>query len=347
MATIHGAGDGTTAWGTQWADTIFVRGAAGGYGQDGDDRLVGDAAANKLVGGAGNDTLDGRDGADFLDGGAGNDVLLGGAGGDLLWGGGGNDRLDGGAGIDRLRGHDGDDAARTGDGDEATAGNGNDTVTFAPTADYTEPDENGEGPDNPRASIDGGEGFDTLRVEGGAARLGGVDAREILVSSMGDNAFAVSVGDGGTSEPMADATGIEALALDRGGPALYYDVGLPSSVSVAISATDGADLVAGGAGRETVALLGGDDLVFLSLGGDATTLGDGADTLYLDAVRLGGDGGTVADFNPAEDGVVVRNYGPGELDARVEPGVGTHLEAGDGTHVLLLGVFDATGFDFA
>jgi subtilisin-like proprotein convertase family protein len=43
------------------------------YGGDGNDRLIGNAAANDLFGGRGSDTLDGGAGNDYLDGGAGND----------------------------------------------------------------------------------------------------------------------------------------------------------------------------------------------------------------------------------------------------------------------------------
>lgn len=88
------------------------------FGGNGDDILVGNAAANRLsgrdgddalFGGAGGDLLFGDAGADELSGGGSADVLLGGAGDDVLAGGDANDRLHGGTGADTMRGGDGGD----------------------------------------------------------------------------------------------------------------------------------------------------------------------------------------------------------------------------------------------
>lgn len=68
----------------------------------GNDRLIGNGAANTLAAGAGNDVLSGRSGDDRLIGGEGDDRMNGGAGNDALDGGPGNDRLIGGAGADRF-----------------------------------------------------------------------------------------------------------------------------------------------------------------------------------------------------------------------------------------------------
>jgi serralysin len=54
------------------------------YGGRGDDRLIGNAAANFLKGNAGADVLTGNSGDDILNGRAGNDVLRGGAGADTF-----------------------------------------------------------------------------------------------------------------------------------------------------------------------------------------------------------------------------------------------------------------------
>jgi subtilisin-like proprotein convertase family protein len=61
------------------------------YGGDGNDTLIGSAAANVLYAARGNDRLEGAGGADVLSGGDGNDTLYGGAGNDTLWGGNGLD----------------------------------------------------------------------------------------------------------------------------------------------------------------------------------------------------------------------------------------------------------------
>ena len=78
-------------------------------GGDGDDQLVGSAAANQLHGMRGSDMLSGGAGADRLDGGSGADTLLGGGGADTLLGGGERDVLRGGAGRDVLLGGGGAD----------------------------------------------------------------------------------------------------------------------------------------------------------------------------------------------------------------------------------------------
>ena len=60
-------------------------------GGGGNDRLIGNQAANTLHGGAGADVLDGEGGADRLEGGAGSDRLAGAGGADVLVGGTGAD----------------------------------------------------------------------------------------------------------------------------------------------------------------------------------------------------------------------------------------------------------------
>lgn len=105
----------------------------------GNDRVVGNTAANilsgnagndRLLGGRGNDTLNGGNGRDLLFGGDGNDrllgdgdadVLTGGAGNDVLFGGIGNDTLDGGIGNDRLTGSIGADVFIYADGRDTIA----------------------------------------------------------------------------------------------------------------------------------------------------------------------------------------------------------------------------------
>ncbi|WP_206747706.1 cadherin-like domain-containing protein [Telmatospirillum siberiense] len=62
---------------------VTVNGNLGeGFGGDGNDILIANAAGDLLYGGRGNDTLIGGAGNDTLDGGQGNDTLIGGGGGD-------------------------------------------------------------------------------------------------------------------------------------------------------------------------------------------------------------------------------------------------------------------------
>ena len=99
--------------------TLTGLSAINGNGNELDNRLIGNRAANVLEGGAGNDTIIGNGGADTLIGGDGNDTLdakysngatlLGGAGTDSLYGSAGNDVIDGGAGVDIMVGGFGND----------------------------------------------------------------------------------------------------------------------------------------------------------------------------------------------------------------------------------------------
>jgi len=126
-----------------------------GFGNDGDDTIVGGSGNDSLEGGkgadvlhgdnsaenykgaeektltAGNDTLLGNEGNDTLMGGDGNDTLDGGADNDSLLGDAGNDTLDGGDGSDELDGGDGDDTLIAGAGNDTLAGGaGTDTAEF-------------------------------------------------------------------------------------------------------------------------------------------------------------------------------------------------------------------------
>ena len=69
-------------------------------GTEGNDTLIGGAAADEVNGFGGNDFLQGGDGADAVLGGAGNDTMSGNAGHDWVRGGEGNDQVTGGGGQD-------------------------------------------------------------------------------------------------------------------------------------------------------------------------------------------------------------------------------------------------------
>src|SRR5919106_3277237 len=75
-------------------------------GTEGNDTLIGGAAADDLHGNGGNDFLQGGDGADTVLGDAGNDTLSGNGGNDWVRGGTGNDQVAGGGGQDTFAFHD-------------------------------------------------------------------------------------------------------------------------------------------------------------------------------------------------------------------------------------------------
>jgi Ca2+-binding RTX toxin-like protein len=138
------------------------------YGGDGDDTLIGSAAANVLYAARGNDVLYGAGGADTVSGGPGDDTLYGGAGDDELWGGAGNDTFHGGAGFDALRGGAGNDLYRIDSGldlvDETAAGSsGTDTILIATVDAYKIP-----------------AGIEVTIYEGGAVFTVGLSSGELL-----------------------------------------------------------------------------------------------------------------------------------------------------------------------
>jgi Ca2+-binding RTX toxin-like protein len=91
-------------------------------GTEGDDALVGTAAADVINAGDGDDRLRGRNGDDIINGEAGNDTLIGNGGDDQLFGGTGKDTLRGGIGNDQLFGHGGKDILIGGGGDDVLVG---------------------------------------------------------------------------------------------------------------------------------------------------------------------------------------------------------------------------------
>jgi hypothetical protein len=91
---------GTLVLGGAEADGIRVVGGAA-LGEQGDDVLLGDDAANDtLWGGIGNDTIDGQALNDRLMGDSGNDRIFGGTGLDTIFGGAGRDVMTGGSDAD-------------------------------------------------------------------------------------------------------------------------------------------------------------------------------------------------------------------------------------------------------
>ena len=76
--------------------------AADGTGNELNNVINGNDAANQLFGGGGLDTLNGGDGNDLLDGGTGNDTLNGGDDNDTIIGGAGNDIIDVGGGVNTI-----------------------------------------------------------------------------------------------------------------------------------------------------------------------------------------------------------------------------------------------------
>ena len=126
-------------------------------GTNGNDVFIVDGDNNNISGLAGNDRLDGGAGDDALSGGPGDDLLIGGIGNDLLMGNEQNDVLEGEAGDDSLEGGTGNDTLAGGIGRDAITGGDGDDIIIVRTGDV---------PAGQTETIDGGNGTDTVVLNG-------------------------------------------------------------------------------------------------------------------------------------------------------------------------------------
>jgi Ca2+-binding RTX toxin-like protein len=185
-----------------------------------------------LSGGASTDTLVGAEGGDDLLGHPGNDVLRGMGGNDLLEGDLGNDELSGGVGDDLLRPGRNTDVVDGGPGlqDRVTYGESPTTGVSVDLASAGDQDTGGFGGVDSFAGIENAEGTpfaDTLRGDGGANRLLGLQGNDVLEGRGGVDVLeanqdddSLDVRDGGpdsadcgpeTDTVTADLPGIDTL----------------------------------------------------------------------------------------------------------------------------------------
>jgi predicted extracellular nuclease/2',3'-cyclic-nucleotide 2'-phosphodiesterase (5'-nucleotidase family)/Ca2+-binding RTX toxin-like protein len=215
--------------------------------ETGADVLVG---IENLTGGSGDDTLIGDDGANILVGNAGDDVLMGG---------GGDDRLVGGAGADTLVAGAGDDTVVAGADDTVVAGAGDDLILVSVV-------------DGSPASIDGGDGEDTLKlggagtgavgpanavenmeVDAGTWTIASSDFRDVTIRSNATVASQISLNDGdhlvieqGAALAVSDPA-VSGIAINwSGGDVVVDNAGLIDPSSYALSDNYGSDYSATG-----------------------------------------------------------------------------------------------------
>ena len=261
---------------------IAIENATGG---DGDDTLVGSAAANALEGRAGNDNLEGGDGNDTLIGGDGNDTLVGGAGVDtasyagataavnvdLVTGGAtgaaGTDSLSGienlvGSAFDDTLVGDGADNFLDGDAgnDSLNGGAGNDTLV------------GGAGND----TLEGGAGIDTASYAGATAAVNVNLGTSSATGAAGTDTL-------GGIENLIGSTFNDTLGGDGGDNLLEGGTGNDTLNGGAGSDTliggAGNDSLTGGAGIDTVSYAGATAAVTVNLGTGSATGGAGTDVL--------------------------------------------------------------------
>lgn len=326
--------------------TLAGSAAIDGWGNFENNILTGNVANNSLYGALGNDSLYGEGGNDLLYGENGNDILYGGAGEDRLDGGAGTDRadyLDATSGvtvdlvapsnntgyaqgdayisIEDIRGSIYNDDLR-GDANANTiigaAGNdiisgyaGNDTIDA------------GDGND----ALDGGLGIDTLF--GGAGddvyRIGPNSGLDTITDASGADKIILGTGTtpaNVTYERLGNdliilvstiraayivnhfiGTGtVETLEFSNGATVNLLTLALP------IIATNGNDILTGGASAEIIDGLGGDDVIDGGAGNDRITGGDGDDVIeggLGNDILSGGNGIDTVSYATAASAITV------------------------------------------
>jgi RTX calcium-binding nonapeptide repeat (4 copies)/PASTA domain len=252
-------------------------------GGDGADTLRGDAGGDVLVGGPGIDTLTAGDGVDRLIGGADRDTLHGGEGVDSLEGDDGADVLFGGAGRDDLEGGTGADGLVGDDGDDTLDG-GADNDSFEAAADPTAPTDGSD-------TIIGGSGVDSagyqselypftaIRLDDqrndGQADGSGASVEQDDVRSDVENVTTANYSLGARTTVVGndaanELNGFGAFNVVTGGGGNDY---LNTTCYPSCTASEGDDVVDGGAG---------DDEIRTADGADEITGGPGADEIYAD-----------------------------------------------------------------
>ncbi|MFN3944293.1 MAG: M10 family metallopeptidase C-terminal domain-containing protein [Allosphingosinicella sp.] len=344
---VGGGGYVSHVWGIHGGFTIAngvtIENASSGSGND---RLIGNEAANILRGNAGNDVLEGRGGDDKLYGGAGDDELIGGDG---------NDLLDGGAGIDIMRGGKGDDTYVVDNSADVVielAGEGTDTVFSR--GDYT---------------LAAGSHVEILRTTAAngtaAVKLTGNEIANTIYGNAGDNELRGMAGDdklyGGDGNDLLDGgAGNDLLVGGRGDDTYIIDnpndvvIELPgegtdtifsrgdytlgAGVHVEILRTTaangtnpinfngneigntiygnaGANTLRGMAGDDVLYGLGGDDKLFGGTGNDRLIGGAGKDGFHFDtALNMSTNVDHIVDFSPVDDTIF--------LDRSIFSGIG-------------------------
>lgn len=236
---------------------------SGGTGNDsivgalGEDVINGDAGNDTVHGGAASDTISGGDDADYLFGDAGGDSVDGGLGGDTIGSGVEPDTIDGGGGGDLIGFHLPDPVtgviANTAPvmGSRLTFAG---PVMFNDNPPFPDPDPHVPSTDpGPGASVNGGEGDDTLvggpnndTLNGGdgADNISGGDGNDMLNGQDGDNTVNGNAGD----DTVSGGHGNNQLLGEGGNDVIINNNGEEDTVD----GGDGIDLVQDDNGNDFV-----------------------------------------------------------------------------------------------
>jgi len=250
--------------------TLTGSGAVTGIGNELNNVLIGNAAANRLIGGLGSDTLAGN--IELLSGGAGDgqvDILIGGAGSDVYYVQSGDIIVEGaGGGTDVVLAI----------GNFTLAG-GLDNLTLGGTQDT-------EGVGNEIANIiNGNSGSNTLDGATGADTMAGGGGNDnYFVDNINDRV--TELVNGGTADTVTSSvsftlgTGIENLVL-IGSAALS---GTGNTLNNSITGNSGSNTLAGGTGNDVLDGGLGHDRLDGGAGNDTMAGGAGNDTYIVDSL---------------------------------------------------------------
>lgn len=265
--------------------------------------IYGDDKANALTGSAWNDGIFGNGGNDTISGLAGDDYLHGGMGVDKIYAGTGSDRMN---------------------------------LTTGPT-NYSSSNKAFE-------LLDGGTGYDHTYLDLTGSKVEGVTTESISITANGAGNFTIyAIAD--LTDPemgyarIANTVSVESFALRPDGPSLYYsgNIGGPA-MNLFLTATDRADEFVGGGESSKVDLMAGDDVLYVSMGADRFTLGEGRDTVYFNEAYNGPRDTVITDFKPTEDHLILDGWTNETLTVTEDRG-GTLL-AGSDDKLYLAGVHD-------
>jgi Ca2+-binding RTX toxin-like protein len=251
-------------------------------GGGGNDVITGGALGDTLSGNGGNDILNGGAGADTLNGGDGNDTLNGGAGADVLDGGAGNDFIRGGAGFDTIRGGAGNDTIEltvtefNGDNDTVDGGADNDTLQILGTVngpqDIADVGFNGRFTNIEQVTLVGAAGGTQFTYTAGFfSETAGVRFINLGANASGSTVSVANYSTAGATLNDVAVTGNNAIFLGSnfadtfnfgatntatgGGTDVVRAAGGNDTI-VFGSTLDGADIVDGGAGSDTLSVSG-------------------------------------------------------------------------------------------
>ena len=233
-----------------------------------------------LLAGSGNDTVIGGGDDDFIVGGNGDDLIRTLIGNDLVFGGGGNDTIEGEEGDDTLFGNGGSDSL--------IGGPGADTIFFR-EKDFQVTVDGGDGPDS--VFVQGGLASDAFTVDSNGSDLViGLAASQLTVESTVES-IVFNQGNGDDTVTLGDlsAAGLTELRFNGENGDDLIDFSASSQLGDVVLLADG------GAGNDTILGSASSELLIGGEGDDAISGGDGDDTLQ------GGEGADLLNGQSGND----------------------------------------------